>query len=135
MAERISAGLSHGEARRFGLLVGAAFAVLGGLQWWRGRPSFALVLGALGSVLLVLGVLLPGALVPVRRWWMGMATGISKVTTPLFMAVVYFAVLTPVGMVRRLIGSSPLKSRSSGDSRWVARGLGARPPEEMEHQF
>lgn len=135
MAEGISAGLSRGEARRFGLLVGATFAVLGVLQWWRGRPSFALVLGALGAVLLLLGVMLPGALVPVRRLWMGMATGISKVTTPIFMGVVYFGVLTPVGVVRRLVGSSPLVSRSSGASRWVARGSRARAPEDMEHQF
>ena len=135
MAEGISAGLSRGEARRFGLLIGATFAVLGAVQWWRGRPSFALVLGALGAVLLLLGVMLPGALVPVRRLWMGMATGISKVTTPIFMGVVYFGVLTPVGVVRRLVGSSPLVSRSSGASRWVARGSRARAPEDMEHQF
>ena len=135
MAEGISAGLSRGEARRFGLLVGATFAALGALQWWRGRPSFALVLGALGAVLLLLGVVLPGALVPVRRLWMGMATGISKVTTPIFMGLVYFGVLTPVGVVRRLVGSSPLVSRSSGVSRWVARGSRARAPEDMEHQF
>jgi hypothetical protein len=135
MAEGISAGLSRGEARRFGLLVGATFAVLGALQWWRGRPSFALVLGVVGAVLLLLGMVLPGALVPVRRLWMGMATGISKVTTPIFMGVVYFVALTPVGAVRRLVGSSPLRSRSSGDSRWVARGSRARAPEDMEHQF
>jgi hypothetical protein len=111
------------------------FVVLGALQWWRGRPSFALVLGAVGAVLLLLGVMLPGVLVPVRRRWMGMATGMSKVTTPIFMGVVYFGVLTPIGVFRRLVGSSPLQSRSSGDSHWVARGSRARTPEDMEHQF
>jgi hypothetical protein len=135
MAEGISAGLSRGEARRFGLLVGATFVVLGALQWWRGRPSFGLVLGTVGAVLLLLGVVRPGALVPVRRMWMGMATGISKVTTPIFMGVVYFGVLTPVGVVRRLFGSSPLKSRPAGASHWVVRAARARVREDMQHQF
>ena len=135
MAEGISAGLSRGEARRFGLLVGATFVVLGALQWWRGRPSFALVLGAVGAALLLLGVVLPGALVPVRRVWMSMALGISKVTTPIFMGAVYFVVLTPVGVVRRLLGSSPLKPRPSGASHWVVRTARERAREDMQHQF
>ena len=135
MAEGISAGLSRGEARRFGLLVGATFVVLGALQWWRGRPSFALVLGAVGAVLLLLGVVLPGALVPVRRMWMDMALGISKVTTPIFMGVVYFVVLTPVGVVRRLVGSGPMKPRPSGASHWVVRTARERAREDMQHQF
>ena len=135
MADGIPARLSRGEARQFGLLVGAAFLVLGALQWWRGRPSSALVFGALGAALVVSGVMLPGALVPVRRGWMGMAAGLSKVTTPIFMGVVYFGVLTPVGVVRRLFGGSPLKSRPTGSSRWVVRDSRARQPEDMQHQF
>lgn len=135
MAEGISAGLSREEARRFGLLVGATFAVLGALQWWRGRPSVALVLGALGALLLALGVVLPGALVPVRRRWMGMAKGMSKVTTPIFMGVVYFVVLTPVGVVRRLIGRGPLKPHPPGASHWVVRAARERARSDMQHQF
>ena len=135
MAEGIPARLSRGEARRFGLLVGAAFLALGALQWWRVRPSSALVFGAVGAALLLFGVLLPGVLVPVRRAWMGMAAGISKVTTPIFMGIVYFGVLTPTGVIRRLFGRSPLKSRPPGSSRWVVRDSRPRQPEDMQHQF
>ena len=135
MAEAIPTRLSHGEARRFGLLVGATFLALGALQWWRGWPSSALVFGVVGAALLLLGAMLPGALVPVRRVWMGLATAMSKVTTPVFMGVVYFGVITPIGVVRRLFGGRPLKSRPKGGSRWVARDSVARQPEDMQHQF
>jgi polyferredoxin len=135
VAEGIPARLSIGEARRFGLVVGPAFLVLGALLWWRGRPSSPLVFGAIGTALVFLGVVLPAALVPVRRVWMGAAVGISKVTTPILMGVVYFGVLTPIGMVRRLLGHTPLKPQPGGDSLWVVRDLHARKPEDMEHQF
>jgi hypothetical protein len=127
--------LTRGEARRFGLAVGAAFLALGAVQWWRGRPTTALLFGALGAALVLSGALLPDALVPVRRAWMGMATGISKITTPIFMGVVYFVVLTPVGVARRLMGRSPLKARPAGTSRWVPRDTRVRQPDDMQHQF
>jgi hypothetical protein len=116
-------------------VVGAAFLALGALLWWRGRPSSALVLGALGAALLLCGVMLPGALVPVRRLWMGMAMVMSKVTTPIFMGIVYFVILTPAGIARRLFGNGPLKPQPKGSSRWVARDARARQPEDMQHQF
>jgi hypothetical protein len=117
------------------LVVGAAFLALGALLWWRGRPTSALVVGALGAALLLFGVVLPAALVPVRRGWMGMALVLSKVTTPIFLGVVYFGVLTPTGIARRLFGRGPLKPQPTGSSRWVARDSRARPPEDMQHQF
>ena len=135
MADAIPARLSRGEARRFGLAVGTAFLALGAVLWWRGRPTSALVFGALGAALLLFGVMLPGALVPVRRGWMGMAAGLSKVTTPVFMGVVYFGVLTPTGVALRLFGRRPLKSRPTGQSRWITRDARARSPEDMQHQF
>jgi hypothetical protein len=83
----------------------------------------------------VFGIMLPGTLVPVRRAWMGMAVKISKVTTPIFMGVVYFGVLTPAGVTRRMFGRGPMRPRPKGSSRWVVRDSQRRPPEDMQHQF
>jgi hypothetical protein len=66
---------------------------------------------------------------------MGMAAGISKVTTPIFMAVVYFGVFTPVGLLRRVAGRSPLRPRPPNASLWVIRGGEGKRPADMEHQF
>ena len=70
MAEGIPARLSRGEARRFGLVVGAAFLVLGVVVWWRDRPLAAQVLGAIGGALILAGIMLPNALVrcTARGW-------------------------------------------------------------------
>jgi hypothetical protein len=87
-------------------------------------------------VLILLGAVLPDALRPVHRVWMGLAGAISKVTTPIFMGVVYFGVLTPIGLIRRLVGGNPLKPRAVKDgSLWVGRGKRDEDPKGLEHQF
>jgi hypothetical protein len=134
VAERISARLSRQEARRFGLVVGAAFLLLAALVWWRGRPLAGEVVGAIGFALILLGLLLPSVLSPVYRVWMRMAFMISKVTTPIFLAGVYFGVIAPIGIVRRLFGHDSLKRRPAGRSLWVVRPPGDQPS-SMKHQF
>jgi saxitoxin biosynthesis operon SxtJ-like protein len=134
VAEGISARLSRGEARRFGLVVGAAFLVLGALAWWRTRPLTGQVFGVLGIALILFGMALPHALRPVHRAWMGLAVAMSKVTTPLFLGCVYFGIITPIGLVRRLFGHDTVKSQSAGDSCWVPRNSG-REQSDMKHQF
>ena len=109
------------EGRKFGLTVGAAFLVLAAVAQWRGHATSPVVLAVLGGALLVGGLLLPAHLGPVYRAWMGMAKAISKVTTPIFMGVVYFLVLTPTGLIMRAFGKDPLKS-NQGSSGWVKKG-------------
>jgi hypothetical protein len=127
--------LTRSEARRFGLTVGAAFLVLAGVLWWRGRVLPAEIASGLGAVLVLAGLILPGALPQVHRVWMATALAMSKVTTPVFLAVVYFGVLTPIGLARRLFGGSPIDSKRGSGSVWVERVAQGRTPADMEHQF
>jgi hypothetical protein len=134
MAEAIPARLSPGEARRFGLVVGTAFLVVAAVAFWRGRILPAQIFAGVGAALVLLGLVLPAALVPVQRVWMGLALAISKVTTPIFLGVVYFGVIAPIGLVRRL-GGENLARRSRGKaSFWVSRQPG-QEKHDMERQF
>jgi hypothetical protein len=136
VAAGISARLSRAEARKFGLLVGAAFVVLGLVLAWRGRQAPALISSSVGALLFLLGALFPDVLGPVYRAWMGLSGLISKVTTPIFMAVVYFGVLTPVGLIRRATGHNPLKRAPATDgSLWIQRDRRRADPKGLEHQF
>ena len=135
MGGRIPARLSRAEGRRFGLVVGAAFVLLGAVCLWRGRPLAAQLFGLVGGTLLVLGAVLPTVLLPVRRAWMAMALVISKVTTPILLGVMYFGVITPLGVVRRLLGRDPIRARRSDRSFWVDRSSVGRQPTDMERQF
>jgi hypothetical protein len=99
-----------------------AFLVLAAITRWRGHVIPMYAMGSLGAVLLAAGLVLPGQLGPVYRAWMGLAHAISKVTTPVFMSVVYFVAITPVGLLMRLFGRNPVRHRAVNESYWFARG-------------
>jgi hypothetical protein len=115
--------------------VGAAFLALAGLVVWRGHALEAPVFAGLGGALVLAALLVPARLGPVYRLWMGLGVAISRVTTPVFMGLIYFAVLTPTGLLRRLTGHNRLVRPRVNKSFWVARRTEARQRTDMEHQF
>jgi saxitoxin biosynthesis operon SxtJ-like protein len=133
VAEGIPARLTPGEGRKFGLTVGGAFLALAGLLWWRGRVVGALVCAVLGGVLVLAGLIVPARLGTVHRAWMGFGRLMSRVTTPLFMGIVYFLILTPTGWVMRLLGKNPVARPPVEGSFWVRRPEGKHG--RMDHQF
>ena len=135
MERRIPARLSPAEGRKFAFTVGAAFLVLAGIVWWRGHDTVATGFGGLGGTLLVLGVVIPGRLGPVYRAWMGLAFAISKITTPIVMGITYFVVLTPIGLVMRLVGYNPIRRAETEGSFWVSRPEGSGRRSNLSRQF
>lgn len=132
MAERVSAGLSSAEGRKFGLTVGAAFAVLAGITWWRQHELMMQIFGGLAGALILAGLLIPRKLGVVERAWMALAHLISRVTTPIFLAIVFFLVIAPIGLLMRLLGRNPLRHEQQQGSFWASRSDGRGT---MSNQF
>jgi hypothetical protein len=124
--------LSPAEGRKFALTVGAAFVALAGLAWWRGNQKVATVAGALGAALIVAGLLAPGQLGLIYRGWMAFGLALSKITTPIFMSVVYFLVITPIGILRRTFGRNALIARGT-TTVWATRDTAASS--DLHRQF
>jgi Saxitoxin biosynthesis operon protein SxtJ len=127
--------LTPREGRRFGLTVGAVFLGLALISRLRGHTIAPWILASLGGLLLLAGTLLPGRLTAVYRGWMRLGLGISKITTPIFMGLVYFLVLTPLGLVLRLLGKHPLKAREVDGSFWVRRDPEQDEAASLTRQF
>jgi hypothetical protein len=115
--------------------VGAAFLVLAGISRWRGHDTAPLFLAAVGAALVAAGAVIPATLGPVHRGWMRVGLALSKVTTPLFMGLVYFVVLTPTALMMRILGKNPLRPRSAGGGFWVSRERAPAREESMKRQF
>jgi len=126
MGDGIPGRLTPREGRKFGLLVGVAFLVLAGISLWRGHEWPPRVLAVVGGLLVLGGTLIPGRLGLVYRAWMGFAQLLSRVTTPVFLGVVYFVVMTPIGLLRRAFGKNPLRHRAINDSYWKAPPSGGK---------
>src|ERR1044071_258847 len=106
--------------REFGLIVGGVFVLLG--LWWLYRGKFvtaAYVLSAAGSALVLCGLVFPRLLIVPRRFWMKLAEGMSYVSRRVILAIFFFLVLTPIGLIKRAMGWDPLQRRSgSRDTFW-----------------
>ena len=133
MAKTVHTRLTSGEGRRFGLTLGSALLAFAMFAWWRGRPNSAVLLGSIGLVLAIAGILIPTRLEPVERAWMTLARAISFVTTPIVMAVLYFGIITPVGLLRRLVADNPIVHRQTNNGYWKTRAR--RRSSNMERQF
>ena len=135
MAEGIPARLTPAEGRKFGLTVGVAFLALSGLAFWRARVTTALVFAVLGAALVLAGLVAPTRLGLVQRVWMGFGRILSRFTTPVFMGIVYFLILTPIGWVMRRFGKNPVARPAVEGSFWVPRPGGAAKHGRMDRQF
>lgn len=117
-----------GRIFAFTLMGGFAFVALVGV--WKGLP--ALVRGGqlLAFVSLLAGLIIPGRLEPVRRAWMAFGEAIGRVTTPVMMAIIYYLVVTPIGLTRRAVTKRPRAAASY----WHPRPP-LPPKSQLERQF
>ncbi|HEY1404287.1 MAG TPA: SxtJ family membrane protein [Pyrinomonadaceae bacterium] len=128
---------SYRAQRDFGLLVGGVFLAWGG--WWLYRERFrtlAVALLALGALLMLLGAVYPKSLVVPNRLWMGMAEGMGFVMTRVILGVVFFLVVTPIGLLRRLFGGDPLNRRGARtESYWKPYTERRSDPKHYEKMY
>jgi hypothetical protein len=127
--------LSVRTLRNFGLLVGGIFAAIG---LWplvvRGAPPRASALIAAGLLVLP-AIICPRSLAPVYRGWMAVGHVLGWVQTRLVLGLLFYLVVTPVGLIRRRFAADPMRRRldPAADSYRVASQ--PRPATHMRRQF
>jgi len=102
------------ELRQFSFIVGGVFSLIG--VWpllFRGTPPRFWALAA-GGGLIILGLLLPRALAPVYRGWMVLGHALGWLNTRIILGLLFYGMITPMGLVMRLFGKDPLRLRPPG---------------------
>lgn len=88
------------------------------IAWFGGSRAW---LGA-GILLLVLDMTWPSAYKPAAKLWLGLAHALGTVMSKILLSIVFFLVLTPMGLVRKALGKDPMQVRQFGkDSSSVFR--------------
>ena len=120
--------------RGFGLIFAAVFAVVAGWPLLGGEAPRLWAL-ALSGVFIALALAAPRQLGPLNRLWTRFGLLLSRVMNPLVLGLLFFAVVTPMGLVMRALGKDPLRRRfeRGAASYWIER----RPPgpAPMSRQF
>ncbi len=119
--------------RHFGLVFCAVFVAVALWPVLRHSAVRAWALAAAVAFLLV-ALLRPPLLNPLNRAWAGFGRLLGRVVNPAAMCVLFYAVITPVALWRRLLGKDPLRLRPDGGttSYWVERN---EEQGSMEDQF
>ncbi len=137
LARGVPARLSPSELRRFGFTVAIPLAILASLGAWRGHTILPALLGGLAAALGGLALLAPGLLGPVEKVWMAGAHALGSFNTRVLLGLVYFLVMTPIGVIMRwVVGWDPLDRRlRDRPSYWIERKRHTDPSGSMERQF
>lgn len=117
------------ELRQFSIALIVATAVVGGLLWWKMGPnpwSKGLWFG--GPLAGLLGLAVPKAMKPLFIALTLLAFPIGLVIGTLALLLVYYGMITPIGLVFRLLGRDPLQRSldRAAPSYWIRRP--ASPP-------
>jgi hypothetical protein len=123
--------------RSFGLVFAGFFALVAVLPLLSGKPPRW---WAVGVALAFLAVTLtrPTLLHPLNRLWTRLGLLLGKMMTPIVVGIIFYAVITPIGWLRRMTGGeSALKLRFEPDktSYWIERTPPGPAPDSIKHQF
>jgi hypothetical protein len=81
----------------------------------------AQALGVVAGSLVLAALVIPTRLGTVERVWMNLAHALSRVTTPIVMAILYFGLITPIALFRRLLGHNSIVQRETLIGYWKPR--------------
>ncbi|MBF0294405.1 MAG: hypothetical protein HQL96_04380 [Magnetococcales bacterium] len=122
--------------RSFGLVFAAFFAVIGVWPLWHGQPWRLWAIAA-GALFLAVALLKPSLLKPLNRLWGRFGALLHRLVSPAVMAVVFFAVVTPIALLMRMLGKDPLRLKKDPAARsyWIVRDPAGPLPDTMPFQF
>ena len=84
-------------------------------------------------IFLILGLLNSSLLLPLNKLWFKFGIFLGKIISPIIMGIIFFLVVTPIGLIMRLLGKDVLNLKLSDyKSYWIEK---TGPKSKMKNQF
>ena len=126
----------HSSDRSLGIVFAIVFLIVATWPLWFGGAwrAWALVTAAIFATLAWLA---PALLGPLNRLWTALGGLLHRLMSPLVLAFIFFLVLTPLGLVMRLVGKRPLRLRFEPEATTylITRQPPGPKPESFVDQF
>jgi len=126
--------MSFKQERQFGFLFAAVFTLV---AFWPLWPLHAPSLPWLGGAVAwaALALICPRLLAPLYRLWMKFGHVLGWINARIILSLVFFVVVTPIGIVMRLLGKDLLRMRTpKSASYWIRRDQ-PLDPQSLRNQF
>lgn len=123
------------KERSFGISVGPVLMLIAAILAWRGRITTAEIMGGIGALLLVLGLTKPILLKwPSAVWWK-FAMVLGHINARVILTIAFLLVLTPIGLLWRVIGRDPMRRRKKNFEGWSAYPARYRDPKHFTRMY
>lgn len=124
------------ELRNFGLTVGAVLCAIGLILLFKERPAYPYFIAA-GLALAVSGLLIPNILKYIYIVWMALSILIGLVVTTALLTVLFYLIITPVGLVARILGRRAFETRFDrrAGTYWIRRPSQTGDKSRCEKQY
>jgi len=134
--QRRDEAVKSSSNRSFGLVFAAFFALLAALSIWHGTARWPIWLG-LACAFVVLAFAFPRALAPLNWGWTKVGLLLHRIVSPIFLTVLFYCCIVPVGFLMRLSGKDPLrlKYEPTAESYWIVRSPPGPAAESFKNQF
>ena len=84
-------------------------------------------------IFLILGIINSSLLSPLNKLWFKFGIFLGKIISPVIMGIIFFLVVTPIGLIMRLIGKDVLNLKyNNSKSYWIEK---TGPKSKMKNQF
>ena len=119
--------------RRFAALVGTVFGLVGILL----LPGIMSTVLLSATGILLMGFAIPRILTGPYKAWMSLALVLGYIMTRIVLALVFFLIVTPLGLAMRLCGRDPMNRRLDPDAPtyWIPREEQKNPKERLEKLY
>ena len=121
-----------GSNRSFGIVFFAVFLIIATYPLING-DELRLWSLIISIVFLFLGLLNSKILNPLNKLWFKFGIFLGKIISPLVMGIIFFLVVTPIGLLMRLLSKDLLNLRfNNNSSYWIEK---TEPKSKMKNQF
>ena len=124
------------ELKQFGITIAVVLAILSCWFLWRGRDGGYILL-IITILFLALGLFLPNLLKPLQKMWMTLAVLLGWVMTRVILIVLFYLVVTPIGLLARICGKDFLNRKFDREAQsfWIERKSANPDKKKYENQF
>ena len=121
---------------KFGITMGIILSIIGFYLLWEKNNNYNYIL-FLAAAFFITGLILPSILRPVYKVWMALAVVMNFIMTRVIMAVIFYLIVTPIGLIASLTGKKFLdvKIDKSAKSYWIVREKTSKLKSDYERQF
>ena len=124
------------QARRSALSVAAVLSLIALWNVWQGRPHVWMPMASVASLLLLAGLFWRGGALAFHHGWMRFAHALGYVNSRIILSLTFYGMMTPVGLISRLVGRNPLQRRGAQkETYWIPRKHPRQPREQFERLF